>query len=205
MNRAAILLSIALLAACTAVSLAWGIADLFSLRPDGAMDERPLKMPQTSRLAHAFSIAATAHELDPANPVYLENMARIRYWQAGRLPDSARRHAMLGESLMYAGEAAVLRPVSPYAWASLMQARLELGRVDAEFARDMNNAAMLGPWEPEIQVAIAEAGLDAWAALTARDRKIVLDDFARGYRMQPGKMTEIALKRRCGRPGHVCS
>ena len=202
MKRLPALLAIIVLAACCFLSGKRGIADLYSLRPLGPLDERPVKRMADSDLANAFSSASLAHRLDPGNPLYLENMARIRYWQAGISPYPGKMKTLLGEALSYSKEAAGFDPVSPYPWSTMMLVKLKLGEIDADFGRFMNNAAMLGPWEPEIQRSVAKAGLLSWSRLSGSERKTVLEDFTRGYRRQAGKMTEIAMN--CGNHGKTC-
>jgi hypothetical protein len=78
-----------------------------------------------------------------------------------------------------------------------------LPEADAEFEAALRNAATLGPWEPEVQLAIVEAGFTQWAQLTPPARAAVRDTAARALRWQDKAL--FALARRAGRLDVVCA
>ena len=63
-----------------------------------------------------------------------------------------------------------MRPGSPYVWASIALLKLRLGEMDAEFYGALERAARLGPWEPAVQIAIADSALLPGAGSRRRRR-----------------------------------
>ena len=177
-----------------------GVADLYSLRPPGAMDERPVQKVEASSLIDALGAINTASRLDPENPNYREDRARLDYLEAERL-EGVRKAELLEDALSQIRKAIRLRPVSPYGWSILMQVKMSLGEIDPEFFDALDNASMLGPWEPEIQRAVADAGLNVWAMLTFSQKGKILDDIKRGMKRQSAEMIRIAMRNRAGCAG----
>lgn len=166
-----------------------GLADIYSLRPSGPMDERPAANVAKLDLDNASRSIDTALNLDRFNPGYWEDKARIDCNEASR----RNNEVLLDDALLEVRRSIRLRPVSPYSWGTLMQIKIALGEIDGEFSRALENAAKLGPWEMETQRAIAEAGLDAWSTLPPSGRMIVLENIRRGMRRQSSAMIQIAL------------
>ncbi len=191
------LLSLAFLAVMTICAAGAGVADLYSLRPPGAMDERPVQKVEASKLVDALVATNVALRLDPGNPSYREDRARLDYWEAER-SGGARKAELLEDALFQIRKAIRLRPVSPYGWSTLMQVKMSLGEIDPEFFDALDNASTLGPWEPEIQRAVADAGLNVWGMLTDTQKGKILDDFKRGMKRQSAEMMRIAMRNRIG-------
>jgi hypothetical protein len=74
---------------------------------------------------------------------------------------------------------------------------------DAEFEAALRNAALLGPWEPDVQLTVAEAGFTQWARLTPGARAAVRDTASHALRWQDAAL--FALARRTGRLDVVCA
>ena len=174
-----------------------GAADLYSLRPSGAMDERPVQKVEASSLNDALAALNIALRLDPENPNYREERSRLDYLEAER-SGGARKAELLDDALFQIRKAIGLRPVSPYAWSTLMQVKMALGEIDPEFLDALDNALMLGPWEPEIQRAVADAGLNVWAVLNDSQKEKILQDIKRGMMRQSADMVRIAMQNRTG-------
>lgn len=71
-----------------------------------------------------------------------------------------------------------------------------------EFEGALRNAARLGPWEPVVQIALAEAGFRHWNALAPETRAVLRANAARALRRQDAKLFELA--RRTGRLDVLC-
>jgi hypothetical protein len=171
-----------------------GVADLYAERPAGALDERPLVA--GSFLDSALAHTETAHQWDPYNPAHLENLARLHAAQAESLRAGAPQQALLQQALMEAREALVLRPAWPYTWATLLRIKKDRREADAEFLAALHQAARLGPWEGEVQLQLADAGLFFWAQLPQESQNLVLQDVVRGRRTEPQQMMAIVLQAR---------
>ena len=113
----------------------------------------------------------------------------------------ARDHARQG--LEYHRAAVRLRPGASHSWANIALLAGRLPEADAEFEAALRNAALLGPWEPDVQLVVAEAGFTQWAHLTPTARAAVRDTAARALRWQDAQI--FTLARRTGRLDVLCS
>ena len=75
--------------------------------------------------------------------------------------------------------------------------------VDREFEAALRNAALLGPWEPGVQIALADAGFRHWGTLAPETRVALSANALRTLRRQDAKLFEIA--RLHGRLGALCA
>jgi cytochrome c-type biogenesis protein CcmH/NrfG len=83
------------------------------------------------------------------------------------------------------------RPTSPFAWANLALAKLYLGEVDSELLDALAHSGELGPWEPEVQQALAFVGLAVWRELGADGRALIVQAVERIARKDPDRALEI--------------
>jgi hypothetical protein len=146
------------------------------------------RMPQGGELAQARASLREALRFEPSNPMFVEQFARTQEVTASR--------ASLGESLAGWREAARMRPGSPYAWASIALLKLRLGELDAEFYGALERAAQFGPWEPQVQIAIADSGLAAWRQLAPPAKALVIADLERALLRQAPEVRRIAAAHR---------
>jgi len=160
--------------------------------------------PTAAEWSRAREALREANALDPAQPAYLEDLGRLYEVRAQPLaPGDALAREYLQQSLEYQRAALRRRPGSPYTWANIALLKLKLEALDAEFERALRNAALLGPWEPGVQIAVADSGLAAWSRLGPEARAAVSADLARGSRWLSASMIEIA--RRARRLDVLCS
>ena len=104
--------------------------------------------------------------LAPENATILEDLGYvygIRAAMASRLPDL--RNSMLSQSLAFFRSAAVLRPMSPYAWANIALANHYLGTVGPEFWDAFDRSLSYGRKEFPVQKILAEIGFSRWEEL----------------------------------------
>jgi tetratricopeptide (TPR) repeat protein len=137
--------------------------------------------PEAGELAEARVSLREALRFEPSNPLFVEQFARTEEIAAA-----------LAQSLAGWREAARMRPGSPYAWASIALLKLRLGQMDAEFYGALERAAQLGPWEPPVQIAIADAGLAAWRRLTPPAKTLVIAALERALLRQEPELRRIA-------------
>jgi len=156
-----------------------------------ATDRRP---PDAPDLASAQAALAAARALEPANPLFVEQDARVKEMQALQLPrgEPAAR-ALLRAALAEFRGAALMRPGSPYAWASIALLKLRLEELDAEFYGALERAARLGPWEAPVQIAIADAGLAAWRWLAPPAKTLVIAALERGLLREAPEIRRLAV------------
>jgi len=176
-----------------ALALPRGLADLYGYeaRVEYNAWEAKRRPPTEEEWSSARDHLGDAQALDPGHPAYREDIARLY-----ELRNSLR------EALAYQRQAARLRPSSAYTWASIARIKANLPEPDQEFEAALRNAALLGPWEPAVQLAIADAGFHHWGTLAPETRVALSGNALRTLRRQDGKLFELA--RRHGQLAALC-
>ena len=145
-------------------------------------------------LAAAVAGVRQALVLEPSNPLYVEQAARLQELQSlARRPRDREVREGLELSLAEYREAAILRPGSPYVWASIAMLKARLDEMDFEFYGALEGAGRLGPWEPQVQVALADIGLATWIWLARPGKDVVLAALERGLKRQERELSRIAV------------
>jgi hypothetical protein len=158
-----------------------GLADAHYTRarlslPAGAGKTVPLEA-----VMAAQSALQDATRLEPSNPMFLEQSARLRELRAVRLdPNDPAMREMLNQSLAEMRSAARMRPGSPFVWAGIALLKARLAEIDAEFSGALERAGRLGPWEPQVQIALADIGFALWSRLAPDSKATVLAALERG-------------------------
>jgi len=206
LDRAFALGAAALLAAGIYAAGLRGLADLryFEARSLLTRPGQEARLPERAELDEAQASLGEALALEPANPLFVEQLARVhemRALQLGR-EDPARR-AELRAALAQFRRAALMRPASPYAWAAIAAAKLRLDEADFEFYGALQRAERYGRWEPAIQLELADIGLAAWPLLAQPAKLITLDAIARALPAQDKDIRRIAAAH--GHLSEVCA
>ena len=192
--------AIALLGVCV-ISARWGIADLIAvdtIARQSALQQIALK---TREPADAVEVNAirdgllAAQRLEAGNPTLAEQLGElyavvVRAEGAGGLVG-----AQYDKSLAQYANAVLLRPTSPYSWANLAWIKYQVGQADAVFYRAIENAARLGPWEPEVQFTLVDLGFAMWEEMPQRLRPIIIDIAKNSQRRYADKLAAIAARR----------
>jgi len=161
------------------------------------------RVPPAAEWAQAREALLAAHALDPAQPAYLEDLGRLYDLRARPLvADDPLAREYRRQSLEYQRASLLRRPGSPYTWSNIALLKSRLAEPDAEFDRPARNAALLGPWEPGVQIALADAGFAQWKALGPETRNVLLANAGRALRSQDKTIIETA--RRHGRLDVLC-
>jgi len=200
------LAAIAGLAALCALALPRGLADLRALEARILFNswETARRLPSSEEWTLARSRLREARALDPGRPDFLEDIARLHELRARPIKEGdTLARADLRQALDYHRQNLRLRPGLPYTWASLALVKARLGEPDREFETALRNAARLGPWEPEVQLALAEAGFRHWPSLAPETRTAMRANAGRALRWQDAKIFDIA--RRAGRLDLLCA
>ena len=169
---------VVMLMVCWTVYLAAkiGIADLVAIQSRRAIsewDQQKSRPPLRQWLTTRDQIKL-ARDLDPANPVFVEDLGRIYDRRLrDQSADSAATQAFAEQALIYFRQAVRQRPVSAYSWADVALIKLKLDRTDEEFLNALQQAIVWGPWEPDVQFIVAEAGLATWDKLSPQTRAAV--------------------------------
>ena len=191
----AALFSAAILAAGIYTATQRGLADVHSTNARLALaaGANADRTPRPETIAPALASLREARMFEPSNPHYVEQVARLRELQALRLEprDPARREG-LRQSLAQYREAAALRPGSPYVWASIAMLKVRLNDMDFEFYGALERAGRLGPWEPQVQLAMIDVGMASWGWLARPGKEWVLGALERGLLREAPEIKRIA-------------
>jgi len=181
---------LAALAGLCALAVPRGLADLraFEARMLSKSWDTNRRAPTAGETTHAQSLLQEARDLDPGQPNYLEDISRFLQPR---------------QALDFQRQAVRLRPGSPYTWGNIALLKARLPEPDSEFETALRNAALLGPWEPEVQLMIAEASFRHWSALAPGTQDAMRGNAARALRWQDAKL--FTLARRTGRLDVLCS
>lgn len=192
------------LAALCALALPRGLADLraFEARMLFQSWESGRRQPSSEEWNLARGRLQEARELDPRQPNFLEDIARLDELRAlSHKGGDATEY--LRQALVLQRQAARLRPSSPYTWSNIALLKSRLAELDREFEGALRNAALLGPWEPDIQIKLADLGFRHWTALAPETRAALDANAARALHRQDAKLFELA--RRNGRLDVLCA
>jgi len=188
------------------LALSRGAADLrgFEARVLVKSWEAKRRQPSVEEWTYVRRRLREARDLDPGQPNYLEDIARLYELRALPLKSGdALAQGYLRQALEYQREALRRRPGSPYTWSNIALLNARLPEPGREFESALRNAALLGPWEPGVQIALAEIGLRHWDALAPETRAAMRANVARALRRQDAKLFELA--RRTGRLDVLCA
>ena len=190
-----VLLAAALLVAGIHSAALRGLADAHytSARLTLAEGTAPNGALRAESLSAAIASLRQAMVLEPSNPLYVEQSARLEELRAlqMRRGDPAANDA-LQLSLARYHDAVLMRPGSPYVWASIAMLKARLDLLDFEFYRALDRAARLGPWEPQVQIAMIDVGLATWPLLARPGKNAVLGALERGLLRQAPEVKRIA-------------
>jgi hypothetical protein len=197
-------LGVFLLSVLAFVALKQGWADLFAFQGRALIrtwdrEQRPFSndewMVAQSRLEKSLN-------LNPGDPGVSEDLGRLHELRTRALrgTDTA---AELGVAQDYLRRSLRARPTSPYTWANLAFVKSRLGTLDDEFYRSIQNAALLGPWEPEVQLLLADIGFRYWNRMPKTAQDTIHAAIHRGLKRQDAKLFELAS--RYGRIDVMCA
>ena len=158
--------------------------------------ERRATRPPPERLQAAITTLTETMALTPDDPILVEHLGVAVELRATGLPPGSDRRQFLDLALVYFRKAAALRPTSPYTWANILVAKYRLGQVDDEFFGAMHHALDFGPWEPAVQLIVADTGLGAWDGLDGSLRARVTENLQRTAVRQADALAHIATKQR---------
>ncbi len=161
-----------------------GVADVLSRYVKNEMTSGDLSV-----ASHALEVA---QRIAPDNPDNNEDQAHLALLRL-KIPglSLAERNLQLQQGLEQIHDAIASRPVSPYAWNTLLFFKNQRAEYDTEFSTALERSVTLGPWEPSIQPIVANVGLGAWGALSKVEQKMVKETIARGMKRQATTMLAI--------------
>ncbi len=185
-----------LLIAVIKVSGSWGLADVGKQKVHASIKQwvNDIDSYSTEDWKKVYSYATGALEKDPGNPDLLKLMGNVYEWNTFQADDYLQNEQNGKLALDHYRKAVALRPQWPYTWSSIALLKFKLDEFDEEFKSALNNAMNLGPWEPGVQITMAEVGLSAWDKLEYAQRVAIVENIRRGVTMQAQVMLEILKK-----------
>ena len=136
-----------------------------------------------------------AARLAPSDANVAELQGRVDLVRTDR-PDFADR------ALAHFERAVMLRPSSPYTWASMAITRYREGDSGPAFEAALRRAIELGPAEAEVQATVVDLGLATWEGLAQTTRQAVEQAATSAMKRDPREVLQVAQRR--GRLGVVC-
>jgi tetratricopeptide (TPR) repeat protein len=176
------------------IALCWGVADTkyeFASRGMARWSASPTAPEEDDWLAIRGALAR-ADSLDGRNPAILGSLGLAYLRQPAATGDA---YSGQQQALKYFQQALLERPTSPYTWGNVALVKYRLGQTDADLMQALSNATRLGPWEPEVQFAVADIGLALWDDLFGAQRAEVKGMVGRGMKRDADSMVRIAEKR----------
>jgi hypothetical protein len=153
------------------------------------------RTPQEGELVFAATALSQSLALEPSNPHFVEQSARVLEMRALRvLPGDPAARQFLRRALEQYRAAALMRPGSPFVWVGIATIKLRLTELDYEFFGALQRADRLGRWEPEVQRSIAGIGLSGWELLPRTVKRQVLEAMERGMARQGAEMRRLAAQ-----------
>jgi tetratricopeptide (TPR) repeat protein len=176
-----------------------GLADWTSMRwrhgITGWAERRASPPPE--HLQEAITALIDALALTPDDPTLIEHLGiALELRATGSPPSSDSQRLYLARALVYFRKAAALRPTSPHTWANILLTKYRLGQVDDEFSGALRHALDFGPWEPAVQLIVADTGLGAWDRLDSGLRGHVSENLQRAAVRQADALARIATYHR---------
>jgi len=194
LRMAGILFAAALLAAGMYDAAVRGLADAHYTSARLTLSEAtPANgAPTAELLDSALASMREALALEPANPHFVERSAQLLDQRALEFePGDPAMRENLRRSLAQYREAAAMRPGSPYVWASIAMLKKRLNELDGEFYAALGHADYLGPWEPQVQIAMIDVGLATWRRLAREGRQRVLGALDRALLRQAAEVRRV--------------
>ena len=146
-----------------------------------------------------------ALQYTPDNPDLLSDLglaheAEFNFYPA--IDQSARTGRE--KAVKYYQQAIFLRPSWPYDRIKFALVKYRLDETDRNIYKLMAQATELGPWEPRVQLVVAEIGLRNWDSLPDDIRKVVLDTVNNSIRHPDNIKNILVLLHRYNMPELVC-
>ncbi len=178
------------------VSGSWGLADVKKQKVNASIRlwEHDVDSYSTENWKLVHWYARQALKKDPDDPDLLSLMGNVYEWNSFQSDNQSQNKHNSRLALEHYRKAAALRPQWPYTWSSIALLKFKMSEIDQEFRSALSNAMDLGPWEPHVQITIAEVGLSAWDNLEYAQRLAIIENIRRGVTMQAQVMLDILKK-----------
>lgn len=168
-------------------SICWMVGDIqaYSVRYALQVWEQNPQRLSSSWLDKELQRINNALRWSPENPEYHEIKARLQLYRAQLAAQQSHRSSHLKSAQVLHLEASRLRPRWPYSWANLALVQAYQGDFGADFADHLKQASHYGPWELSVNLAVLQAGLIGWEALSSEQQQLIVGAGMRGAEQSP--------------------
>ncbi len=136
-----------------------------------------------------------AIKLNGTQAAYLEDMSELIFQKTFETSQSPKEHAYLRkQAVEYMRQAVNSRPSWSYAWAQFALVKYRLFGWDKDVSLALEKATVLGPWEPSVQLIVAEVSFSCWKNLDQTLREKILNQFEHARKPEFSKLFDIAKK-----------
>ena len=163
-----LLLALVLPAAWFGLRAAWSDAITLKARSDINHWQSANTRPSIEQWRQARDALQHGLEFAPDDPNLYEHLAYLyglRAMQAKRVPELYQ--SFLDQASIYYVDALRRRPMSPHTWANIALAAHLMGNRDEVLWLAFDRAMRYGANEPQVQLILAEIGVNRWPTLTA--------------------------------------
>ena len=190
---------------CINYAFRMGIADTQAYKARYLLEqwEREQRLPTKGEADEAVAAVTLALRWEPDNTEYMDLKAHVLTYKGLLNWDAGDFVGVTTESVQLYLLATKYRPKWPYAWARLALVKSYRGEYDDVFVQALENAVLYGPWEPGVQVTVAEAGLYAWVHLNSASKSHVVSNIQRGLSYKYKEMSGII--KRFNRKNSICA
>lgn len=156
------------------LAMCWLIGDIYSYKVRHVIEKWQVEqyIPQQDETITLINNIDTALFWESNNPDYLELKARILYYRAIAQGLSDKGLEDIRQAKELHKKAIKLRPLWPYSYANLVLMKALLGEFDSEYSRALSKAVKLGPWEPSVNLTLAQAAAISWHYIMPAERQI---------------------------------
>lgn len=194
--RYLLLFPIVLLFWLSLVAMQWGMADLRirfarDLFDNWSQKTTPATIEDWNRVENTL---LKAEKLTTSkHPDVKELLGKAYIVRTGIVPIDLKES--LVSALQYYQQAAILRPVSPYPWATIAIIQDALGRYDDSFDEALSKAVYYGQWNPDVLLMLTEVAFSSRTMNLSTTARILLDDnVKRALKVQRGKVEKLKEK-----------
>ncbi len=211
---AVVLLTVMLLVVAAVIAARWGMANAIAADALAAKVEwqdsflQSGVLPTVNERNAVYAELSAARGMDPRNPELMEQsgallLTPVAAVEAELSAGSSAAQSVQQQAIDAFSAAVVARPVSAYAWVNLALSKYQAGQVDKVLYQSLENAARLGPWEPEVQLAVTDLGFALWDEMPPTLQPTVIQMATNAQQRYADKVFGIAERR--GRMAVVCS
>lgn len=161
----------------------WVLGDInaYTVRYSVQQWQTENRLPSTSELTSAQTAIHAALSWNDT-PEYRDYEGRLFHYQSLISENQLLKNTALNSALNSYRASTKQRPQWPYSWANLALIKALIGELDSEYQHAIRQAALNGPWENGVNIALTEAGLIGWLRLDRTEQKIITENIQRGIR-----------------------